>query len=335
MRGHEYRLGYRADLEGLRAVAILLVVAVHAGVPWLRGGFVGVDVFFVLSGFLITGLLVQEVSNTGRLRFAEFYVRRLRRLLPALLIMLLVVGTLAALLLAPDIAERIVVVWLGGHALEWPDTREFNLKQDVGGAQVLFDSGVPVVLVPCMGVTSHLHSTVPEIERYVEPCGEIGRFLAARFKEYSSEHMGWSKEIWDMAPVGWLLDPAWAPGGEFLVYSSADPGTRFPVKAIRPDGQPYPMPELTLSRGGAVGVTQVGARRLRFLPGQAGLVVLRGDIQHKDLWARDLGSGAWRELTRLSRDIVIGDFDVSPDGTALVLERVEEDSDIVVIDRAD
>ena len=118
MRGHEYRLGYRADLEGLRAVAILLVVAVHAGVPWLRGGFVGVDVFFVLSGFLITGLLVQEVSNTGRLRFAEFYVRRLRRLLPALLIMLLVVGTLAALLLAPaeqrdqSAAAAMAALWL-------------------------------------------------------------------------------------------------------------------------------------------------------------------------------------------------------------------------------
>ncbi len=118
MRGHEYRLGYRADLEGLRAVAILLVVAVHAGVPWLRGGFVGVDVFFVLSGFLITGLLVQEVSTTGRLRFAEFYVRRLRRLLPALLTMLLVVGALAALLLAPaeqreqSSAAAMAALWL-------------------------------------------------------------------------------------------------------------------------------------------------------------------------------------------------------------------------------
>lgn len=101
MKGHKYRLGYRADLEGLRAVAILLVVATHAGVPWLRGGFVGVDVFFVLSGFLITGLLVQEVSTTGGLRFADFYVRRLRRLLPALAVMLLVVGLLAAFLLAP------------------------------------------------------------------------------------------------------------------------------------------------------------------------------------------------------------------------------------------
>jgi inosine-uridine nucleoside N-ribohydrolase len=117
----------------------------------------------------------------------------------------------SALIAAPDIADKIIVVWLGGHALEWPDTREFNLRQDVGGAQVLLDSGAPLVLIPCMGVTSHLHSTVPEIERYVEPQGEIGKFLAARFKEYSDDHLGWSKEIWDMAPVGWLIDPNWAP----------------------------------------------------------------------------------------------------------------------------
>ncbi|MBR0715983.1 nucleoside hydrolase [Bradyrhizobium liaoningense] len=117
----------------------------------------------------------------------------------------------SALLKAPDIIDRTVVVWLGGHALEWPDTVEFNLKQDVGGAQVLLDSGVPLVLVPCKGVTSHLHSTVPEIERYVEPHGSIGAFLAQRFKEYSSDHLGWAKEIWDMAPVGWLLNPQWAP----------------------------------------------------------------------------------------------------------------------------
>ena len=84
-------------------------------------------------------------------------------------------------------------------------------KQDVGGAQVLFDCGVPVVLLPCMGVVSHLHSTVPEIERHVEPFGEIGKFLAQRYKEYSDNHVGWSKEIWDMAPVAWLIDPDWCP----------------------------------------------------------------------------------------------------------------------------
>lgn len=117
----------------------------------------------------------------------------------------------SALLKAPDIIDRTVLVWLGGHALEWEHQREFNLRQDVGGAQVVFDSGVPLVLVPCMGVVSHLHSTVPEIERYVEPYGEIGKFLAMRFKGYSDDHVGWAKEIWDMAPVGWLLDAEWAP----------------------------------------------------------------------------------------------------------------------------
>lgn len=117
----------------------------------------------------------------------------------------------SALLAAPDIADKVIVIWLGGHALEWPDTREFNLRQDVGGAQVLLDSGTPLVLIPCMGVTSHLHSTVPEIERCVEPHGEIGKFLAARFKEYSDDQLGWSKEIWDMAPVSWLINPDWAP----------------------------------------------------------------------------------------------------------------------------
>ena len=131
----------------------------------------------------------------------------------------------------------------------------------------------------------------------------------------------------------YALDPAWAPHGDFLVYSGMDPGTTFPVKAITPAGQPYPIMDLNLSRAGALGVTQVGARRLRFLPDQTVLLVLRGDIQHKNLWARDLTSGSWRQLTDFGRDVVIGDFDVSPDGKAVVLERVEEHSDIVVIDR--
>lgn len=102
MKEKEYRLGYRGDIEGLRAIAILLVIAAHAGVPWIGGGFVGVDVFFVLSGYLITALLVQEVKREGRISFAAFYARRLRRLLPALLFMVVVVSVLAALLLAPN-----------------------------------------------------------------------------------------------------------------------------------------------------------------------------------------------------------------------------------------
>ncbi len=117
----------------------------------------------------------------------------------------------SAILKEPEIINKILVVWLGGNALYWPENNEFNLKQDIGGAQVLFDSGVSLVLVPCKGVTSHLISTVPEIEKYIEPHGEIGKFLAMRFKEYNNNHKGWSKEIWDMAAVSWVLNEEWAP----------------------------------------------------------------------------------------------------------------------------
>ena len=85
---------FRSDIEGLRAVAVLLVVACHCGVSWCRGGFIGVDVFFVISGYLITGLLVAEIRRTSSLDLPRFYARRARRLLPALLLVLLV--TLAA-----------------------------------------------------------------------------------------------------------------------------------------------------------------------------------------------------------------------------------------------
>jgi peptidoglycan/LPS O-acetylase OafA/YrhL len=74
---------FRPDVEGLRALAILLVVLYHADVPGVRGGYVGVDVFFVISGFLITGLLVNEASRSGRVSILRFYARRARRILPA------------------------------------------------------------------------------------------------------------------------------------------------------------------------------------------------------------------------------------------------------------
>ena len=75
--------GFRPDIEGLRAVAVLAVVLFHAEVPSVGGGFVGVDVFFVISGFLITGLLWREVNSTGTVRLRSFYGARARRLLPA------------------------------------------------------------------------------------------------------------------------------------------------------------------------------------------------------------------------------------------------------------
>jgi peptidoglycan/LPS O-acetylase OafA/YrhL len=98
---------FRPDIEGLRAVAILLVVCFHAGMPWLRGSFIGVDVFFVLSGYLITELLLNEMDRTGGIDFARFYARRIRRLLPASLLMLVCTLLAAVALLSPIEVVRV------------------------------------------------------------------------------------------------------------------------------------------------------------------------------------------------------------------------------------
>ncbi|MCQ8105489.1 acyltransferase [Methylomonas sp. SURF-2] len=91
---------YRPDLQGLRAISIILVVLNHAGVSLVSGGFVGVDVFFVLSGYLISGLLIKEYMNVGSIDLLQFIARRLRRLLPALFVMLSVVVLISSLLLS-------------------------------------------------------------------------------------------------------------------------------------------------------------------------------------------------------------------------------------------
>jgi Tol biopolymer transport system component len=119
------------------------------------------------------------------------------------------------------------------------------------------------------------------------------------------------------------IDPAWAPGGRFVVYSGPDIGTTFSVKAVTPEASPHALPTLTLTRG---------ARRIAFLPGGRALIVLRGEIQHKDLWLIDLATGAERQLTNLPSDFDIRDFDISPDGREVVFERVQERSDVVLLD---
>lgn len=96
---------FRGDIEGLRGVAVILVVLAHAKVPGLAGGFVGVDVFFVISGYLITGLLLEQLKGQGRIDAWEFYARRARRLVPALWVLVASVATMAAVMLPPDLLE--------------------------------------------------------------------------------------------------------------------------------------------------------------------------------------------------------------------------------------
>lgn len=117
----------------------------------------------------------------------------------------------SALLMEPAIAEKIAVVWLGAHSPAYPTSHEFNLMQDVPGARVLFDSGCPVTLIPAMGVTSHLLTTVAELEACIGGKNELCDALIDIVRNYSDDHFGWAKEIWDISAIGYLINPDWVP----------------------------------------------------------------------------------------------------------------------------
>lgn len=117
--------------------------------------------------------------------------------------------------------------------------------------------------------------------------------------------------------------PVWAPGGGILVYLGPEIGPASSLKAVTASGAPYPMPAVTLSRG---------ARRLAFLDGGRSIAFLRGEPHNRNVWAVDIGTGAERQLTAFTPDFNIQDFDISPDGTEIVLERVQEHSDLVLLD---
>jgi Tol biopolymer transport system component len=119
------------------------------------------------------------------------------------------------------------------------------------------------------------------------------------------------------------VDPAWAPDGSFVLFSGPDIGTIFSVKAVTADATAHPIPAMNLTRG---------TRHLAFLDGGRQLVLLRGEIQHKDLWLINLEDGTERQLSNFSPDFDIRDFDISPDGREVVLERIQERSDVVLLD---
>lgn len=112
------RSAFRADIEGMRAIAVIAVMAWHAGLPWVRGGFVGVDIFFVISGFLMTSVLLRDMQAHGRIRIGRFYMRRIRRLLPAA---------------ATALAGTAVLTWLMLPTLRWRD-----IAGDIAAAALYF-----------------------------------------------------------------------------------------------------------------------------------------------------------------------------------------------------
>ncbi len=115
----------------------------------------------------------------------------------------------SALLINPEIAERIVVVWLGGHAHHYHDTKEFNLFQDVAAARVVMGSGVRFVQLPCRGVVDMFALSRHEIVHYFEQknplCGYLLSHTVAQLDEENGGAKDWSKPLWDVTAVAWLL----------------------------------------------------------------------------------------------------------------------------------
>ena len=115
----------------------------------------------------------------------------------------------SAILLNPKVAENTVVVWLGGHAYHYGDSVEFNLKQDIAAARVVFGCGVPLVQLPCCGVVSSFAISKPEIEKWLIGKNELTDYLAKITIAHVEEYVKiptWSKPIWDVTAVAWLLN---------------------------------------------------------------------------------------------------------------------------------
>ncbi|MCQ2431364.1 MAG: nucleoside hydrolase [Clostridia bacterium] len=115
----------------------------------------------------------------------------------------------SALLMKPEIADRIVLVWLGGHDIHWPDTKEFNLIQDVAAARIVFGCGCPLVQLPCMGVVSAFYTTKPELEFWLKGKNPLCDYLCQHtIEEAESYAKGrvWSRVIWDVTAAAWLLN---------------------------------------------------------------------------------------------------------------------------------
>lgn len=115
----------------------------------------------------------------------------------------------SAILLNPDIAENIVIVWLGGHALHYTNTEEFNMYQDVAAARAVMQCGAPFVQLPCTGVVDHFIVSKPELEFWLEGKNSLADYLAKNtIKEAEAYASGktWTRAIWDVTAVAWLLN---------------------------------------------------------------------------------------------------------------------------------
>ncbi len=169
------------------------------------------------EGFAFKGSrrFIADVARPERSPAVDDLIERARKHRPEDPLYVVAVGAIAnvanALLIEPSIRRNIVLVWLGGNAHHWPHQREFNFQQDLKASRVVFDSGVPLVQLPCTPIVTHFATTVPEMERHVGGQGAIGDYLLEIFKGYHKDHFAWSKVLWDMTAVAWLVNDRWLP----------------------------------------------------------------------------------------------------------------------------
>ena len=144
---------------------------------------------------------------------AEDLVQRAKKYSPQNPLYVVAIGAItniaSAILLNPDIIENIVVVWLGGHAHHYHNTKEFNMYQDVAAARVVMQSGVPFVQLPCMGVVDKFAVSKQELEFWLKGKNELADYLAKNTIDTAESYANgraWTRVIWDVTAVAWLLN---------------------------------------------------------------------------------------------------------------------------------
>ncbi|MGA9144683.1 MAG: LpqB family beta-propeller domain-containing protein [Candidatus Acidiferrales bacterium] len=171
------------------------------------------------------------------------------------------------------------------------------------------------------------HLVADSLELHGSPAwAPDGQSVVAAADDHGTPHL-FRIPVDGRAPTAFVteysVDPAWSPDGRFILSSGPEIGTAISIKAVSLEGAPYTLPPLTLGRG---------TRHLVFLAGGRSLLVLRGEIQHKNLWLIDLQTGGERQLTNFAPGFDVSDFDISPDGHEAVLERTQERSDIALLE---
>lgn len=172
---------------------IMSLVDPEANIPYYKGS----ETFLVDKSAPVESEAADNIINTVMSSSETVYIVAIGA----------ITNVASAIIKCPALAERAVVIWLGGHALTYKDTREFNLYQDVMSAQVVFDSGIPLIQIPCAGMCTEFVTTIPELEYYLRGKNELCDYLVDIVRSYTKKPYGWSKVVWDVTAVAVLVRP--------------------------------------------------------------------------------------------------------------------------------